>query len=947
MQGVERMPSLRLLGAASWQRPDGSRLALGPGRRHQLLAFLGYTADWVPREQVASLFWPDRPAPAARGNLRKVLHELRALGVTDLEDTAAGLRWLPDSDVSAFRAACSQGQWLAAADTQAGPLMPQLDEGPQEPGFADWLRAERPLWHGRWREAVLRAAALADAQGAWQLAARLLAVDALDEDAVAIALRAGAALQQPDLTQALWQRYVQALDQDLGLRPAPALQALAARAVAALQPLSPLVGRQAELDALCAMLAGARLVTVFGPGGVGKSRLARHAADAVAPRFGRGAVLVPLEDALAPSELPTRVAAALGLTLGGAPDPVQALARALAAQSVLLVLDGFEAVIDAGPAVLRLLAAAPGLRVLATSRERLALDGEWLLPLQGLATPAVGATAGEVLACQAARLFEARARAVNPAFDATAAAPALAEICRRLDGLPLALEMAATWLRLMPAADIARELAGGGASLLEQGLRPLFERSWSLLTAAERDALARLAVFHGGFGRDAAQQVAGVGLHLLAALLDKSMLVARPDDRLGMHLLLQHAAREKLAVHPQAAALKDGHSRWFLALTRRPGAELAHEHDNLLAAWQQALSRQDAGAVRDVLFTLPWAAIVRGRLDEATALLSQAVGLLGRTRPAGAQLLALQAWMLLWQGQRAEATLLAQHALATLRAAAPGDDVPGVVMALRTLGHAARLDGRYALAMDHLAEGVQLAHQGGLPAIEAVMLDGLAMALNLLGRHGPARDAVLQAMALNREVGDNVQRMYNLYNLAQSHSLAGEAAQALPWAEQALDTAQRIGHVYFVPYAGLELARIQLALQRPLLALPQVQRARQVAADHQDAAAGAGALDTGARVALAQGDAAAAWQQVQAAASACLQRDNVAVAAAVALTASQARAAHPAARRWLHALCELPAVPEPVRREAAAALSRAPGDAQGVSPPTTLPALLAEIAAAD
>ena len=948
-------PRLQLLGVAAWQRPDGSLLTLGPERRHQLLALLGYEGDWVPRERLATLFWPGRQAPAARANLRKVLHELRALGIADLEDSAAGLRWQPDSDVGAFRLAWSQARWQAAADTGAGPLMPRLDEGPQERGFADWLRAERQQWHTRWREAVLRAAALGDAHHAWLLAERLLALDALDEDAMAVALRAGAALQQPDRTQALWQRHLQALRRDDGGRPAPALQALAEAGAAALQPLSPMLGRDGELESLCAMLTGARLVTVFGPAGVGKSRLARHTADAVAPRFGRGAVLVALEGALAPSELPTRVAAALGLTLGGTPDPVQSLAQALAPQSVLLVLDGFEAIIDAGPALLRLLAAAPGLCVLVTSRERLALDGEWLLPLQGLAAPAAGTSAAEALATPAAALFVARARAVNPSFEATACAAAVADICRRLDGLPLALELAASWLRLLPAAEVAAELARGGALLDEaggDGLQPLFERSWSLLTAAEREAHTRLAVFHGGFSRVAAEQVAGVGLAMLGALMDKSMLDPSASGRLGMHLLLLHHARRKLAALPDADALKDRHSRWYLALTRQPGADLAQEHDNLLAAWQQALARKDAVAVREVLFTLPWAAMVRGRLDEASALLGEAAQALGRSEPAGAQLLALQAWTLLWQEQRVLAASLAQQALSTLRATGPASDVsdvPGTVMALRTLGHAARLDGRHAEAADHLAEGVTQAHAAGLPAIEAVMLDGLAMVLNLLGRHDDARSAVQGALTLNVAVGDAVQRMYNLYNLAQSHALAGEPAQALPWAEQALDTAQRIGHLYFVPYCCLALARVQLALQRPEQAAPQVQRARQLAADHQDGAALAGANEAAARVALAQGRADLAWQQVLAAAPVCLQRNNVEVGTALVLTAARVLAGSPAAQRWLQALRVLPVVPEPVRREAAAALAQTP--ASGAASPTpaplpaTLQALLAELIA--
>lgn len=940
-------PRLQLLGAAVWHDADGSTRTLGPERRHQLLAVLGYEAGWVPRGRLAGLFWPGRSDKTARTNLRKVLHELRALQVAGLEDTPEGLRWCPGSDVDAVRLALDRADWPLAAAAGAGTLMPGLDEGAVEPGFADWLRVERQAWHRRWRQAVLKAATLGDATVAWQRLQPLLQADPLDAEAVALALHASTALQRPDWAQALWQRHVQALARELDARPAPELSSLAERAfAAALQPLSPLIGRAAEVRSLCAMLDGARLVTVFGPGGVGKSRLARHAADAMAPRFVRGAVLVALEDARTPDELPTRVAAALGLSLGGSRDPVQALARGLASESVLLLLDGFEGVIDAGPVVLQLLAAAPALRVLVTSRERLALDGEWLLPLQGLGVAPPGASTDEVLATQAAALFVARARAVVPDFDAAVSAPAVADICRRLGGLPLALELAASWLRLMPADAIAAELAKGPALLAQgapDGLGPLFERSWALLTAAERDAQARLAVFQGGFTRAAAHAVAGVELPMLAALLDKSMVTAQASGRLGMHTLLLHPAREKLAARPDAAALHERHSRWYLALTRQPGADLTQEHDNLIAAWQQALQRQDVAAVEAVLFTLPWAAMVRGRLDEATSLLSRAATDLGRSRAAGAQLLALQAWMLLWQEQRVAARRLAQEALATLR---ESGHVPGLVMALRTLGHAARMDGRHAEAAAHLQDGVLHARRAGLAAVEALMLDGLAMALNLLGRHDDARAAVHAAMALNREVGDAVQRMYNLYNVSQSHSMAGEPAQALPWAEQALATAHRIGHRYFVPYAGLELARVHTALQRPQLALPHLQLARQVAADHQDAAALAQADETAARVALALGDRATAWQHVLDGARACLQRENMVVGATLVFTAAQLHADRPVARRWLRALLSLPLLHEPLRREAAAALSPRHAEPAGL-PLVTLPALLGELIACD
>jgi len=950
------MPNLRLLGRTTWHRPDGSTLVLGGERRHQLLALLGYRADWVPRDRLAALFWPDRSAPSARANLRKVLHHLRELHIPNLDEGRTGLRWLPGSDTDDFRQACARCDWPLAAAAGQGLLMPCLDDGldgdQADAGFAGWLRHERRQWHRRWREAVFKAATGSDARQAWALAEQLLAQDAGDEDAMALALRASIALQQPEQARGAWQRHVQVLGRQPASRPAPDLVVLANKALArASFPLSPLIGRANELEALCAMFADARLVTVFGPGGVGKSRLARDAADALAPRFAQGTVRVALDDARTPDELPSRIAAAIGLQPGIGPvgdtDALPALARKLPPGSLLLVLDGFESVIDAGPQLLRLLAAAPGLSVLVTSRERLALDGEWLLPLQGLATPAPNASAADALASPAVTLFVKRARALDPAFDAGAAIVAVADICRRLEGLPLALELAASWLRLVPIEQVADELARD-VDFLGRGhsdeLRALVERSWAMLTATERDAQARLAVFCGGFSRQAAQEVAEVGMPMLSALLDKSMLSTRADGRLGMHALLLPMVRQKLAAMPDPAALRERHSGFYLALTLQPGADLLHEQDNLLAAWQDALARRDAAPVEAVLFTLPWWAMTRGRLDEATLLLGQAAADFGADQAAGAQLLALQAWMLLWQEQRVRARTLARRALATLRAA--GHRI-GVVMALRTLGHAARMNGQHARAARLLAEGVALAAQTGRPEVQSLMQDGLAMALNLLGRHGEARAAVHTAIALNPGVGDVAQRLYNLYNLSQSHSMAGEPALALQWAEQALAMAERIGHAHFTPYARLELALVQLALGRADAAAEQIESARQAAHYQRDFAGLAGAHVAAAPLALSRGDKVRAWQEVVDGARLCLQRGNVIAGTALVLAGARVQAGRPQAAGWLHALHALSQTPQPVKRGAAAALLAGALPGQQPIGPCSLEALLAELIALD
>lgn len=292
------MLSLRLLGQPGWQAPEGAFCPLTPQRRHQLLAVLGYEAQWVSRDRLSALFWPERPDRAARGNLRKVIHELRALGLDGLEEGPQGLRWPVDSDVSAFARAWEQGDWQQAADAGAGELMQGLEDAPGCAAFGDWLRAERERWQARWRDAVLRAVACSDPPRAWALVERLLDRDPLDEEAMALGWRATAALQRPELALPAWRRFVERLRAEQGREPPPALSALAqGEAEACGSALSPMVGREHERVELARRLSEGRLVTLLGSGGVGKTRLARDAAQALATRFTHGVVFVALEDA--------------------------------------------------------------------------------------------------------------------------------------------------------------------------------------------------------------------------------------------------------------------------------------------------------------------------------------------------------------------------------------------------------------------------------------------------------------------------------------------------------------------------------------------------------------------------------------------------------------------------------------------------------------------------
>ncbi|MCB9433929.1 MAG: hypothetical protein H6668_18320 [Ardenticatenaceae bacterium] len=289
--------------------------------------------------------------------------------------------------------------------------------------------------------------------------------------------------------------------------------------------------------------------------------------------------------------LPTTIADAVSLSLAGTASPQAQLLGYLRQKQLLLVLDNAEHLL-AETAVIhllqQLLTHAPGLKLLVTSRERLNLRGEWLLPVEGLPVP-TAAPGEETYA--AAILFVQCAQRVRPEFQLTAAnREAVWRICQLVEGVPLGLELAATWLRLLSCAEIGDEIgrsydflsdAPRAVAERHQSLQTVFAYSWKLLTASEQQAVARLAVFRGGFSREAAQTVAQATLPLLASLVDKSFLRVRQPGRYEMHAMLRQYAAEKLSPAEQER-VQDRHAAFYAAFLQRWLQPL--QGDNQLAA---------------------------------------------------------------------------------------------------------------------------------------------------------------------------------------------------------------------------------------------------------------------------------------------------------------------------------------------------------------------------
>jgi predicted ATPase/DNA-binding SARP family transcriptional activator len=887
-------PALRLWGVPAL----GTALRFGPERRFQLLLVLGLQAgQWVERERLAALLWPDRGSSEARRNLRKVVFDVQALpGVEGLEITAHALRWMLHTDVAAFEAACRDDP-AAALAWRTGPPLAGVDD-PRNAAFTEWLEAQRARLEQAWLAAA--AGLLAPRSGPpaerAALARQVLAVDALDEPAMAALLAAEMAQGHLAQAQAEYRRYAAALAQALGVEPSRALRDLLVAAPPAAAPgpePAGFIGRRVELAALRRSLAepGTRLLTLLGPGGMGKSSLARQLLLQSADLFPGGSAWVPLQDARAAAELPARVALALGLGLAERPDPLADLLQrwqaGAGAVRALLVLDNAEHLLQAddplAPRLAAALAAVPGLVLLLTSRTRCGLPGELLVPLQGLAVPEADSRDLEAAAnFDAVRLFERHARQVRRGFTLAAHLEPVLAICDAVAGLPLALELAASWVRLLPPETIAQDLRAGAAlDVLQRdpaangavgparaehtSLRAVLQGSWALLGGREQQAMAALSVFEGGFTRAAAQAVAQCSLPLLSALADVSLVQADELGRFSLHPVVREFAAERLAdAGSPPAALHERHAAHFAAWLAEQGGQVrsdpgafvrgvAPEEANLRAAWRRSLAQARHDRLLVMATPLRLYYEIGGRLAEGLAELQAALEL------PGADTTAL----------RLQATL--RHAVSALMYRR-GQLSQGLAVALAGIDIAQRCGERAALKGCLNNAGLLLWHQGAdtqaLPHLQRALAEaeadgdrhGMAVALGnaaivkkALGRYEEALADNVAALALARELGQPLQVGARLNNIGNLHRALLQWQQARPVFAESVRVHLAHGLTAAAQFPRLNTALVDIELgdfeaaHRELRALLDAQREAPQAAVALSAELGL------ARLAIAQG----------------------------------------------------------------------------------------------
>ncbi|MGD2078379.1 MAG: adenylate/guanylate cyclase domain-containing protein, partial [Chloroflexota bacterium] len=392
---------------------------------------------------------------------------------------------------------------------------------------------------------------------------------------------------------------------------------------------TPFVGREEESAALGALLAEpeTRLITLVGPGGAGKTRLAIEAAGQQSRYFSDGVYFANLAPLDAPEQIVQAIIEALAIAVTSGDDMRAQLLRNLRRKRLLLVMDNYEHLLGGAELVHDILAGAPGVTVLATSREKLNLMGESTLPVDGLAF-AEWRTVEEALSHAAGQLFVQSAQRVQADFELEASdVPTLSQVCRLVEGMPLAILLAAAWVDTISLGEIAAEIERGLDFLetdlrdipaRQRSIRAIFEGSWERLDAPDRSLFKKLSVFRGGFTREASVVAAGASLRALARLVNKSFVRRDPDrDRYEIHELLRQFAAERLEASAEAAAAaRDAHAAYFTDFMEKKNDplhsqrqkvtldEIEADIDNVRSAWRRLTSQGKATALKRIIETV-------------------------------------------------------------------------------------------------------------------------------------------------------------------------------------------------------------------------------------------------------------------------------------------------------------------------------------------------------
>lgn len=590
-------------------------------------------------------------------------------------------------------------------------------------------------------------------------------------------------------------------------------------------PPTPLLGRESELREITHLLhdPACRLLTLVGPGGVGKTRLALEIAARQRQAFADGVFFVSLASVGGVEFIAQTLAEGLGFPLYGSTEPQTQLLHYLRPKNLLLVIDNMEHLLAGVGVLAAIVQQAPGVKLLVTSRERLKLQGEWTFDLYGLLVPPTAQAEG-VETYSAVALFLQSARRAWAGFElAPADRPAVVRICQLMDGIPLGIELAAAWVRVISCPEILAEIERSFDFLTatawdmparHRSLRAAFDHSWRLLSPEEQAALKQLSVLRGGFQRQAAEQVAGASLPLLSALVDKSLLRPTRAGRYDLHELIRQYAATCLAENPlEQDSARDRHADFYLerVRAREPAlksqrqkevlAELSADIDNIRAAWEWAVARLRLAGLRQSARCLAWFYDLRGGLVEGAAIFDQAgrklraeIEAAPEPEPAVAWtlgiVLAYQGWHTLRLGDYQNARPILERSINLLRAA---NDPLALSDALNYLGTNEYMTGNYAEARRLLTESWSYLEPLDDPWSRWFCLCELGMVAHAQGAYPEAERFYKDSLAGFGNEGDPRATAFTLGFFSATAQALGKYDEVEPLLRDSLRLAQETG----------------------------------------------------------------------------------------------------------------------------------------------------------
>lgn len=590
-------------------------------------------------------------------------------------------------------------------------------------------------------------------------------------------------------------------------------------------PPTPLIGREDELSGISHLLADAdcRLISLIGPGGIGKTRLGIEFANRQRGLFPDGVHYVPLASVNSAGSIVPSIAEAFAFSFSGPVDPKEQLfdhlTRAIQ-KSALLVLDNLEHLLAQSSVTAELVAEIlqrlPTVRILCTSRERLNLQGEWTFDLRGLIIPPPDAGA-DVERFSAAAMFVQAARRADSRFKLTDAdKSALLRICRMVEGIPLALELAAAWVGMLSCAEIAREIESNIDFLTtsmrnvperHRSLRATFDHSWRLLTDEERDILSRLSIFHSGFDRGAAAKVSGAILPVLSSLVSKSLMRRTEAGRYDLHEVIRQYASEHLESNPaRCEETCARHSEYYLRLASEykkklksaaqqdAVREMTVELDNLRAAWTWGVEHEKFESIGRAVRAFGWYYEVAGLIHEGIERLESLIRVL-REKPhkkktdkiLGACLVH-QGLLCFRSGDFARATDLYPEAIALLHAV---NDRALLADALIFYGTIHHLSGAYLESKKLIEEGLVYARETNDTWFAAYGVYNIGHVDSILGDYEKGYEQMQAGLKLWRELGDPHSISLGLNFCVQTQIALGRVDEAIATMQESIALCER------------------------------------------------------------------------------------------------------------------------------------------------------------